>query len=86
MVSFNEFKAVNLRIGKIMEIQGDKIKIDTGNKNVFCQAKNIEAKPGELVVVVTKESEAMLLAVKDKNGKYSLIVPESETEPGTLVE
>lgn len=86
MISFNEFKAVNLKIGKIIEIQGDKIKIDIGNKSVFCQAKNVEAKPGELLVVVTNENKAMLLAVKDKSGKYSLIVPESEAEPGTPVE
>ena len=86
MVSFNEFKEVDLRIGRLMGTKEGKTAIDIGGKTVFCQPKSIDAKTGELVVVAVKENEAMLLAVKDKEGKYSLLIPERETEAGARVE
>jgi len=86
LVSFKEFKKVDLRVGKLVETEEGKASIDLGGKTVPCEAKNIDAKTGEIVVVAVKENEAMLLAVKDKEGKYSLIVPERETEAGARVE
>lgn len=86
MISFKEFKAVDLRAGKIEKIQDNKVKVNIGGKTVLCKAKNIKAKPGEVIVVAVDENKAMLLAAKNTSGEYSLTTLEGEVEAGTKVE
>lgn len=106
MVSFQEFKKIDLRVAKVLEIvdvpEKDKLykmKIDLGTEQrtivaglkEFYSAEELKGKA--LVVVANLEpatiagikSEAMLLAVKDNSGKYSLVKPKELAEAGERV-
>lgn len=107
MVSFQEFKKIELKTAKVTEVQEVpekdrlyKLAIDLGGEQrtivaglrEFYSAEELKGKT--LIVVANLEpaviagikSEAMLLAVKDKEGKYTLITPEKETDAGVRVE
>jgi len=107
MVSFQEFKNIELKTAKITEVQEVpekdrlyKLSIDLGGEQRTIVAGlrefySAEELKGKTIIVVANlepaliagiKSEAMLLAVKDKEGKYSLLIPERETEAGTRVE
>ena len=108
MVSFEEFKKIELKIAKIVSaeaIEGKdklyKLTIEIGEEKPRTLVAGLrpfysrEELEGEQIVVVANLdpkplggilSQGMLLAVQDKEGKYSLLTPDSEAEPGTAVE
>ncbi len=107
MVSFQEFKKIELKTARIESVQEVpekdrlyKLTINMGGEQRTIVAGlrefySAEELKGKTIIVVANleprvitgiKSEAMLLAVRDKEGKYSLIVPEKETEPGVRVE
>ncbi len=107
MISFKEFKKIELKVAKILEVEDIpakdrlyKIKIDLGSeqRQIVAGLKEYYSKEellGKNIVVVANlepaviagiKSEAMLLAAKNKEGKYRVIFADESIEPGTLVE
>ena len=107
MVSFEEFKKLELRIAKILSVEDVpgkdkllKIEIDLGTekRTIVAGIKPFYQKeklPGKQIVVAANldprpiaglVSNGMLLAVLDKNNKFSLITTDSEVAPGARVE
>lgn len=107
MVSFDEFKKIELKAAKVLEVEDVpgkdklyKMKIDLGSEQrtivaglkEFYSAEELKRKT--IVVVSNLEpraiaeikSEAMLLAAKNTEGGYSLVVIEGDVAPGTVVE
>ena len=107
MVSFQEFKQIELKAAKIVlveEVPGKdklyKLKIDLGSEQrtivaglkTFYSAEQLNGKT--IVVVANLEpatiagikSEAMLLAVQNIEGNYSLVTTDGEVNPGTRIE
>ncbi len=107
MVSFDEFKKLDLCIAKILsaeDVPGKdkllKLEIDIGTEKRIIVAGikpyyEKEKLIGKQIVVVANldprpiaglMSNGMLLAVLDKNNKFSLLTTDSEVSPGTKVE
>ncbi len=107
MVSFEEFKKLDLRIAKILavdDVPGKdkllKLEIDLGSekRTIVAGIKPFYQKeklPGKQIVVVANldprpiaglVSNGMLLAVLDKNNKFSLLTTDSDVAAGTRVE
>jgi methionine--tRNA ligase beta chain len=108
MVSYDEFKKIELRIAKILsvsDIPGKdklyKLSIEIGEEKPrtlvaglkpFYSKEELEGK--QIVAVANLDprplagilSQGMLLAVENKKGKFSLLMPDSEAEPGARVE
>jgi len=107
MVSFPEFKKIELRAAKILKAEEVpekdrlyKLTIDLGKEQrtivaglrEFYSSEQLE---GKTIIVVANldpatiagiKSEAMLLAIKNVEGKYSLLTTDGEVEPGTPAE
>jgi len=107
LVSFDEFRKLDLRIAKILtaeDVPGKdkllKLDIDLGEEKRVIVAGikpyyEKEKLSGKQIVVVANldprpiaglVSNGMLLAVLDKNNKFSLLTPDSEVALGTKVE
>ena len=107
MISFNEFKKIELiaaKISGVEDIEGKdklyKIKIDigSGEKQIVAGVKEFYPKEdleGKTIIVVNnlepaaiggQKSEAMLLAAKNNEGKYSIVFLDGNISPGTMVE
>ncbi len=106
MVSYDDFKKLDIRIGKIVsaeEPEGSekilKLIVDVGGeeRQVLAGIKNsykTEELIGREVVLIVNlekkkimgmESEAMVLAAKDREGKPVLLIPEQEVLPGSQI-
>lgn len=107
MVSFADFKKIELKVAKILEVEDIagkdklyKIKIDLGSeqRQIVAGIKQFYTKEeltGKNIIVVANlepaviagvKSEAMLLAAKDREGKYALVTIADNVAPGTPVE
>ena len=107
MVSFDEFKGIELKAAKITEVQEVpekdklyKMTIDLGSEQRTIvaglkQFYSAEELTGKTIIVVANidpvtiagiKSEAMLLAVKNTEGEYSLVTTDGEVKPGTPAE
>jgi len=84
LISFEEFKEVNLRIGKVEEVKGNTVIVDIGFAKVECKKGNAEVQANDSVVVVLKENKGMLLAA-DVEGAPVLLQPDKEVPAGTKV-
>lgn len=106
MISFEDFKKVEMRVGKILkveDIEGSrnlyKLLVDFGDEKRTCVSgiKNEYGKEeleGKKFVFVTNleprkimgiESECMILAAEDSEGKIVLIAPEKDIKEGGKV-
>ena len=107
MVSFDEFKKIDLRIAKIVNVEDVpgkdkllKLEADLGTEKrvIVAGIKQFYSKEklkGKQIVIVANldprpiaglVSNGMLLAVLDKNNKFSLLTVETEVVPGTKIE
>jgi methionyl-tRNA synthetase len=106
LISLNEFRAVDLRVAKVLEctrVQKSekllRLKVSVGSETrqiVAGVAKHYppEAMVGKSVVIVYnlkpaklmgEESQGMLLAASDGDGKLVIVVPESDIVSGSVV-
>lgn len=87
MISFEEFKKSELRIGAVRSVAGNIAFVDFGEKGFFeCKAGNSEIFDGDLVVGVLENGKAMLLAAEAEDGSYALLTVEKPVKPGTPAE
>ncbi len=107
MIKFDEWKKIELRTAKILQIEDIlgkdklyKLEIDLGNEKRTLVAGikpyySKEELQGKTIIVVANlepakiggiESNGMLLAVRDAEGKYKLLSAEGDIAPGTTIE
>ncbi len=86
-VSYEEFKKNELLVGAVKSFAGGKAIVDFGPSGaVECNIGDIKVGAGDVVIGVLSGGKARLLAVQDKNNKFSLLTTDSEVVPGTRVE
>lgn len=107
MIKFDEWKKIELKTAKILQIEDIpgkdklyKVQIDLGNEKRTLvaglkQHYSKEELQGRNVIVFCNlepknlagiESNGMLLAVRDAEGKYKLLGAEGNIAPGTAIE
>ncbi len=107
MVSFQEWRKLELRIAKVLSVEDIvgkdklyKVQIDLGSekRQIVAGLKGHYSKEelrGKNIVVVSNpepvtiagvESQAMLLAAKDSEGKYRVVTIDAAVQPGIKVE
>lgn len=106
MISIEDFKKIELRVGKIIEVRdhpnADKLYVlivDFGNEKrqivsgIKEYYKKEELLNKKIVVIVNLEpkkfrgieSQGMLLAAQDEEGRLALLVPDREVKEGAKV-
>jgi len=86
VITFNEFKELDLRIGKVKEKKEGLAVVDFGEKQLECKINGLELVEGEQVVALLLESQAMLLAAKDGQGAYKVVSIDESVPAGAKVE
>lgn len=87
MISFEEFKKAQLKIGIVKSIDGKNARVDFGSEGILaCAVNNVLVSEGETVVGVLGGGKARLLAVKSLDGSFTLLTVEKEVAAGTTAE
>ncbi len=79
MITFDEFKKVELRIGEILKIDKNKIEVKCGDKIYNFKGK-LEAKKGEKLVIIIDDGKIIIPCVDN-----SPIAPEREIKEGMRI-
>lgn len=80
MMEFDEFKKLDLRIGEVVDVGGDGVRINCGANDAFVKGK-LDVSKGDKVVVGTCEDCVVVLVV----GGEMPIVPEKDIGVGVRI-
>ena len=80
MIKFDEWQKIDFRIGEIIDVNGENIKITCRNKEFFIKLK-LDVKKGNKIAVIINNEKLVIPVV---NGNIPLI-PDKDIEVGSRV-
>jgi len=81
MITFDEFKKVDFRVGEVTEVSKDCIKINCSGKS-FSTKMNLKVKKGEQIIIGFNAENLVVPVI----GEDSLLSPDKKAENGWKVQ